>query len=112
MLTFRVDFNDQTENGRLVALIRHASNSAREPRVGDAAMLRDAEGNRCRGRVERVDGALAYIVPDWDTWVGVESLSRPTIGVDVDVELAPFPIPPVLGTSMESETERETEPVS
>jgi hypothetical protein len=110
MLTFRVDFNDRTEDGRLVALVRQASGISREPRVGDNATLRDAEGNRLNGRVERIDGALAYIVPDWDSWLGAERLSRPTIGVDADIELGPSAVEPEFGASLSHtrRTERET----
>lgn len=68
MLTFDVDFNDQTEDGQVVALVRLASGAPKAPRVADHAVLRDSDGNRCEGRVERIDGALAYVRPDWETW--------------------------------------------
>jgi hypothetical protein len=112
MLTFRVDFNDRTDDGRLVALVRQASGSSREPRVGDAATLRDAEGNRCLGRVERIDGALAFIVPDWDSWVAVERLSHPTIGIEVEVEFEPSTGRRELGTSISRSPRTEKERVS
>ncbi len=114
MLTLRVDFNDRTEDGRLVALVRLASGIPRPPRAGDAAALRDGEGNRAEGRVERIDGALAFVVPDWSTWIPVESLSRPTIGVESEDDLEPFTAPSSLATSWKRHTERDHggEPVS
>lgn len=111
MLTFRVDFNDQTDDGRLVALLRLASDGAHEPRVGDVAMLRDSEGNRCRGRVERIEGPLAYLAPSWDSWIDAEMFSRPTVGVESELRLGDLPIfPTAIGTAAHSSTARVMEP--
>lgn len=81
MLTFQVDFNDQTEDGQLIALLRLASNAAKSPHAGDRAALRDSEGNRCEGRVVRIDGALAYVAPDWETWSPAQDLLRRKVTV-------------------------------
>ena len=67
MLTFKVDFNDQTDDGRVVVLSRLASGLPASHVLGTRRSC-ESEGNRCRGRVERIDGALVYVLPDWDTW--------------------------------------------
>jgi hypothetical protein len=75
MQTFRVDFNDQTEDGRIVALSRLASGPG-EPRIGLRVTMRDGEGNSCSGRIAAISGALIEIQPNWDSWVPVEDLFR------------------------------------
>jgi hypothetical protein len=66
-LTIDVDFNDVDLQGRLMATRRFAS-SLRKPDVGEWAFLVDDEGNRCWGRVERVDGLIVYLALDRSTW--------------------------------------------
>lgn len=110
MLTFRVDFNDQTDDGQIVALLRLASSAKMPPRVGDRAALRDAEGNRAEGRVVRVDGALAYLQPAWETWSPAEDVVHPKRVTVVFRQLEPkcwradSPDAPSLVTAITGET--------
>ena len=62
MLTFQVDFNDQTDDRHVVALARLASGCTERP-VPGMRCAPDSEGNRMRASVERVDRALVYVCP-------------------------------------------------
>ena len=66
--TLRVDFNDFDDDGRLAALLRRVLGPSL-PAEGDEVELRDGDGNSCRGRIERIEGPIAYVDLDWDTWV-------------------------------------------
>ena len=64
----RADFNEFDEDGRLVVLRRRVLGPSL-PETDEEVELRDADGNSCRGRIEQVEGQVAYVRLDWDTWV-------------------------------------------
>lgn len=66
--TLHADFNDFSEDGHLAALLRPVVGHSL-PGVGDEVELRDSDGNSCRGRIERIEGRIAYVLVDWNTWV-------------------------------------------
>jgi hypothetical protein len=66
--TLRADFNEFDEDGRLIVLLRRMLGPS-SPEAGEEVELRDADGNSCRGRIEQVEGQVAYVHLDWETWV-------------------------------------------
>jgi hypothetical protein len=62
-----VDFSSTDENGLIFALTDHASAPVA---VGLDVIAADDDGNECRARVERLDGSVVYLLPDWDSWTG------------------------------------------
>jgi hypothetical protein len=66
LTTLHVDFNDFDDDGRLEALARPGLE--RSLQVGEEVELRDGDGNSCQGHIERIDGRIAYVSLDWDTW--------------------------------------------
>ena len=59
----KVDFGDPSDDRLLPSL------SVEGLSPGVAVILHDNEGNVCGGTVSRVDESLAWILPDWSTWV-------------------------------------------
>lgn len=69
-----VDFNNVASDGRLVkAALVHASGPL-IPQVGEQVILKDGEGNRCLGWIERVLGPIAFVELDEATWVSGEEV--------------------------------------
>jgi hypothetical protein len=68
LTTLHADFNDFVEDGRLAVLLRPVLGHAL-PIVGQTVELRDSDGNSSQGRIESIDGRVAYVLVDWDTWV-------------------------------------------
>lgn len=54
-MVFDVDFNNAVEGGRLIKASARRS-PGRVPEAGERIFLRDAEGNTCWVRVDRIDG--------------------------------------------------------
>ncbi len=65
MIPLPVDFNDLDEQGRVLALLRLAPDTAE---VGARAYLLDDEGNSCSGTITSIEGALIHVDADWNTW--------------------------------------------
>lgn len=59
----RVDFGDASDEQLLPVL------PTVEVTAGLAVLLFDGEGNLCGGTVERVEPHLAWVRPNWETWV-------------------------------------------
>lgn len=67
-----VDFNSITDG-----LLRALQSDASAPlQVGEVIRLTDDEEHAAKGRVDRLEGDLAYISIDWDTWATVAQLAR------------------------------------
>jgi hypothetical protein len=66
--TLRADFNEFDEGGHLVVLHRRVRGLSL-PEAGEEVELRDGDGNSCQGRIERVEGQVAYVRLEWDTWI-------------------------------------------
>lgn len=64
MKRLTVDFNAIHED-TVRALRRHASSPLE---IGDRVRLTDEEEHVAEGRVDRLEGDLAYVAVDWDTW--------------------------------------------
>jgi hypothetical protein len=62
-----LDFNATNNGGLLYASAARASEAIR---VGMDLFALDAEGNTCTVHVVRVDGPIAYMRPDRNTWRG------------------------------------------
>jgi hypothetical protein len=63
--TITLDFSNSDENELLFARTARASVPVSE---GMELIARDGEGHECRVRVEQIEGPIAYLRPDWDTW--------------------------------------------
>ncbi|MBV8987447.1 MAG: hypothetical protein JO372_02695 [Solirubrobacterales bacterium] len=61
----KLDFNSSNGKGLLYTRTARASKPVR---VGMDLLAFDAEGNSCTVTVVRVDGPIAYVLPDWSTW--------------------------------------------
>lgn len=61
-----LDFNSTDEDGFLFARTTRATVALEE---GMELIAIDEEGHECRVRVERIEGPIAYLVPDWRSWV-------------------------------------------
>jgi hypothetical protein len=99
----KLDFNSTNADGLLYARTVRAS----EPvRVGMNLLAFDAEGNSCTVGVVQVDGPIAYLRPEWDTWrdgpvTAVQAMLRDF--EDVEAVIAPngHDIPsPARGTNL------------
>lgn len=71
-----VDFNNVADDGRLVKAAIHRAKGI--PMPGRWAILRDPEGNRCLGRIERIQGPIAFVAIDDATWVSGEDATVAT----------------------------------
>jgi len=75
MFELFADFND-LEDGVVSGLQRYAR-GRRALRPPDHVLVRDGDGNRCWGNVQRVDGELVYVALDDSTWASAPF--RPTV---------------------------------
>jgi hypothetical protein len=68
-----LDFSNADDDGLLFARAARASAPLVE---GMTLLADDYEGHQCVVRVERVDGAVAYLAPDWDTWTVLHTTAQ------------------------------------
>ena len=40
---------------------------------GTVVLMRDDDGNACYGEVRRIEGRIALLRPDWETWLAADS---------------------------------------
>jgi hypothetical protein len=68
-----LDFSNADEDGLLFARVARATAPLAE---GMTLLADDYEGHQCVVRVERVDGPIAYLAPDWDTWTVLQTTTQ------------------------------------
>src|SRR5437762_2347750 len=78
MFELFADFND-AEDGVVSGLQRYAL-GPRALRPPDHVLVRDGDGNRCWGNVQRVDGEVVYVALDDSTWASTPP--RPTVTIN------------------------------
>jgi hypothetical protein len=66
--TFETDFNDISPEG-LVTATRIPGSFGSTFGQGDLALVSDADGNSCWGRIESVAGPLYFLRPIWESWM-------------------------------------------
>jgi hypothetical protein len=72
MKQLTVDFNAIHDG-----LVRALQSDASAPlEVGEVVQMTDDEEHAAQGRVERLEGNLAYLEIDWSTWATIAHLSR------------------------------------
>ena len=66
-MTLHVDFNEEDDSGRILALLNEAGSGLR---AGEFVVAEDSEGNRCKARVDEVsiERRLAFLTPIEGTW--------------------------------------------
>lgn len=73
MTQLEVDFNNTAERGRLIkASLRRTPSWT--PTLGESVRLSDCEGNACVAVVERVEGMIVFLAPDYKTWADSSSV--------------------------------------
>lgn len=75
-----LDFSNTDDDGLLFARLARATVPLVE---GMDLIAGDDEGHECRVRVARIDGPLAYLVPDWESWTLVPVPPTTTIAAMV-----------------------------
>jgi hypothetical protein len=64
-----VDFSNSDDDALIFARLARAS---RVLAAGDEVLATDGEEHACYARVERIEGDVAYLALDWDTWTTFE----------------------------------------
>jgi hypothetical protein len=65
----RADFNAASQSGVLVASKRFLESTVEDLRPGVEILVRDWEGNSCRGVVTEVSGLAVSVELAWTTWL-------------------------------------------
>jgi hypothetical protein len=78
------DFNSASATGLVKASKRFIKTAFYDLEPGAIVRLVDADGNRCFGRIEEVQGLSLKIRPAWETWEG----GSPRVEVTYAFELA------------------------
>jgi hypothetical protein len=74
-LVLRADFDLLDEDGCSWISLRFA-HALRPPQEGETVYLLDGRGRGCVGKVQRVEGHYACVLPDWATFTGGPLPSR------------------------------------
>jgi hypothetical protein len=65
-----VNFSHVDEDGLIFAGVEDATGPLNE---GIGLLATDYEGHECRGRIEKIEGRLAFLALDWDSWTVTET---------------------------------------
>lgn len=71
-IVLRADFGELDDEQCLDLSVRFIMQGPRAPRPGEWVYLLDERGCGCLGCVESVDGWIARVRPDWESWSGGE----------------------------------------
>jgi hypothetical protein len=69
-IVLRADFNELDEERCLWASLRFLLNGPRPPREGEWVYLLDPRGDGCMGQIDAINGWMARVRPDWESWAG------------------------------------------
>jgi hypothetical protein len=78
-----LDFSNADDDGLLFARLARASQPLS---AGMTVIASDADGNQARARVERIEGSLAFLVPEWDTWSVPSSTTTATTWINIPAD--------------------------
>lgn len=91
-LIYRADFNVFDEHGKLLKTSLYHGYSRRTPRLGERAILKDAEGNTCWGTFRESRGVLLFFELDDSTWVSGDETQFRTLAQSYGYEVSPEPV--------------------
>lgn len=69
-IVLRAEFTELDDGDCLEASLRFLMDGPRMPRAGEWVYLLDGAGNGCLGQIDSINGWMARVKPDWESWTG------------------------------------------
>jgi hypothetical protein len=71
-IVLRADFSELDDESCLWTSLRFLLNGPRPPREGEWVYLLDRQGDGCMGQIDSINGWMARVRPDWQSWASSE----------------------------------------